>query len=362
MQDFIRRALTGLIGLVLLVPVAFVSANIAGALTLGTFMVLEAQTFYPRNAALSALILLTLGSVAGSLAGIILTRFLIRVFPLQRSQRRRWILPIAILLIGAGFTVQTVYLNLHPITDPLLPLPPRPFARFTGLVVMWAQLIVAARVYFRTYIDIERPYILFLRRFRSFSDRAMYRALLTSAPSGVPIVALVPTKGGPRDFDPVVIGFTGFRWRHPFSSMPLAFSSPNDDWVRQVSELLAGAQWVVVDGSADSASMSIEYELLRRLRAPSKVLVILDSRTKSPPASLSEFPSVVCRRTIMASTPKALLVVVLGVSYLFLASLYPIEYPGILFWTILLVLPSLFQRSVDRHSKQALRRKLQEHS
>ena len=68
---------------------------------------------------------------------------------------------------------------------------------------------------------LDRPFVLFLRRFSTFADRAVIAMVLRQAPSGMPVVFLTPTRSQPGDWDPFVVGFAGMKLWHPFRSVPI---------------------------------------------------------------------------------------------------------------------------------------------
>ncbi len=68
---------------------------------------------------------------------------------------------------------------------------------------------------------LRQPFILYLRRFSSFADRAVVSSLLKCCPPGKPIAFLTPTISSTKDWNPFRIGLAGMKLWHPIRSMPI---------------------------------------------------------------------------------------------------------------------------------------------
>jgi hypothetical protein len=109
---------------------------------------------------------------------------------------------------------------------------------------------------------LESPFVLFLRRFSTFSDRTIVALVLRQAKAGVPVVFLTPTHSRPKDWDPFVVGFAGLKLQHPLRSVPMVLRARDDDWQRAAEELISRAQTIVVDISEGSAALQTETEMI----------------------------------------------------------------------------------------------------
>jgi hypothetical protein len=350
-----QRALTILVGLLLLFAVGMISQNLAGAVVVLP-LVVAGKLSYAPDTFVTLFYVVVAASVTGIYGGIPVTRFLIRLFPLQVAGRRRWGCLTSLLVVAVLMTALLAQSVFDPTFKPYLPKPPHWSARLAGLIVVWVQVLMAMRIYGTHHAAVGKPYILYLRRFKTFSDRVVYRFLLSATPAGARLVTLVPKTGGPRDYDPFVIGFSGFRFIHPIRSMPLAFSCRNDAWQERITTLMRGADCIVVDGSASSASMQFEYDKVEELGLAEKTLVLLDEGLGTPATpTVRGATAIVYRRSAWASLPKLSVALALGGLYFWASTVYPVEYPPVAILCLLLVLPSLFQQSLDRASTRAFR-------
>lgn len=351
-----RRALTVLLGAPLLFVIAMVSQNLAGALPLAALVALT--QWYVPVLALQAALLVAAASVTGVYGGVPVTRFMLRVFPLRAGPGRRWGVVVALLLGASVLSVGLVWMNLHPTPRPGLPPLPSALATLTGAVVVWVQVVCAISLYGRRGPAVPSPSVLYLRRFRSFSDRVVYRALLAAVPAGTCVATLVPATGGPRDLDPLTIGFAGLRFRHPLRGIPRTHVCPDAQWQQRVTEMMQAADGIVIDGSADSSSMQFEYRQIELLGLGPRTVVVVDAAHANSAPAFQGAACVVYRRSLAAALPRALLWLLLFALY-GLANWYdPRVYPMVGALGFLLMVPALLQKSVDRASTRALRAQL----
>jgi hypothetical protein len=112
----------------------------------------------------------------------------------------------------------------------------------------------------RAFLD--RPFVLFLRRFSTFSDRTVIALVLKQAPSGVPVVFLTPRLSRPGDWDPFVVGFVGLKVLHPWKSVPIVLRASDDDWRPAADELIRRAQTILLDTSETSSALRTEVEMI----------------------------------------------------------------------------------------------------
>jgi hypothetical protein len=351
--QWLRRGMTVAIGLPLVFVVSMISQNLAGALVVAGFQALQ-QVLVP-NLATAAFLVIVAASVTGLYGGVPVTRFLLRLFPLRATGARRWGLMVA-LAVGA---VAAGVFRLRSLVD-LVPYPggdpgPSAIAVVAGLVVVWVQVAMALWFYASRQAQRQSPFVLYLRRFHGFSDRVAYRFLLGSLPAGTSLATLVPVVGGPRDLDPFVLGFAGFRFRHPLRSMPRTFAAPNAEWQQCVVALMRSADAVVVDGSAPSGAMQFEYEQIAALGLGARTVLLVEEGRRADAPLIEGATTLAYRRSGWASAPRALIWAGLVALYLWGNATYPIQYPLLGMLGMLLMLPALLQKSVDRASARALR-------
>jgi hypothetical protein len=227
-------------------------------------------------------------------------------------------------------------------------------------VVVLALGAVMLHAYGRRESRVPGHRVLYLRRFRSFSDRVVYRFLLAALPRGARVTALVPAHGGARDLDPFAIGFAGFRWRSPLAAIPRVLVSPDDAWQQHVRRLFQTADSIVVDGSADSASMAFEYGLIETLGAGPRTLVLTDASATVRPPSFAGATTLRYRRDLRSAIPRGLLWLLLFAAYAVLAVREPAYYPMAGLACFVFALPALFQKSIDRASVRALRHEMRQ--
>jgi hypothetical protein len=77
------------------------------------------------------------------------------------------------------------------------------FAISLPFAVLWAIAATGLliRHHYKRRAFLERPFVLFLRRFSTFSDRAVVAVILRQAAYNVPVVFLTPTLSRPGDWD-----------------------------------------------------------------------------------------------------------------------------------------------------------------
>jgi len=122
---------------------------------------------------------------------------------------------------------------------------------------------------------LEKPFILFLRRFSTFSDRSIQNAILKVSPAGKPIAFLTATQSRAGDWDPFRIGFAGMKILHSIKSTPIFLRSSNEDWKRSAEELINRAEVITLDLSQGSGAIKTEIEMIERLsRWDSTVILI----------------------------------------------------------------------------------------
>jgi hypothetical protein len=114
----------------------------------------------------------------------------------------------------------------------------------------------------RAFLD--RPFVLFLRRFSTFSDRSVLALILRKAKFGVPVVFLTPTLSKPQDWDPFIVGFAGLKVLRPLASVPIVLRARDDDWQRAADELIRRAKIILIDISEGSGAIRTEAEMIEK--------------------------------------------------------------------------------------------------
>ena len=155
--------------------------------------------------------------------------------------------------------------------------------------IVWATGAVGPLVlrHRRPRAFLDRPLVLFLRRFSTFSDRTVNALILRQAKAGVPIVFLTPTGGRPKDWDPFLVGFAGLKLMHPLSSVPIVLRARDDDWQRVADELIRRAQTILVDTSEGSVAIQTEAEMIAKAGRWSDTVCLRDT---APPSASGQDP------------------------------------------------------------------------
>jgi hypothetical protein len=222
-----------------------------------------------------ALIVVCVGAICDFALGVAFGRFLLRAMPSQPLDRTKgrpliiialsvcapligmFILVMFLILIGPDFA------NLRDLDED---------SRFAGLaggiffIILWVIGAVGPLIlrHGRPRAFLHRPFVLFLRRFSTFSDRTLVALILRQAKAGVPVVFLTPTRSRPKDWNPFLVGFAGLKLRHPLRSVPMVLRARDDNWQRAADELILRAQTILVDASGESAALQAEAEMIEK--------------------------------------------------------------------------------------------------
>jgi hypothetical protein len=135
-----------------------------------------------------------------------------------------------------------------------------------AIAVLWASAAVGLllRRHRRPRDFLDQPFVLFLRRFSSFADRAVVALILRQAAYNVPVVFLTPTLSRPGDWDLFLVGFAGFKFLHPWRSAPIVIQVHDDAWQEAADELTRRAQTILLDASETSGALRAEAEMVDR--------------------------------------------------------------------------------------------------
>ena len=332
-----------------------------------------------------------LGPLVSRWICIPVVRMVLRVFPVRTDSRRLGCVTglVAIALLYGGIFAVGITTTLARSDEE------RSLAVVFG--AMGPFIAVTSLVLASTYLGARRasqgPSVLFLRRFSTFSDRVVVGLILRVVPRHVRVILLASPTGGPGDWDPVVVAFSGLRLLRPWRNLPLFAATDSQRWEADVARLIASATLVVVDVSDLSPSVARELELLETPEDLHKALPIVEDGVGSsaPPA----FPiAATCyRRSLRAALPRigtaaTLFLLLTGfawwmdiggallANYFFqpilglslpaegfrelqdregLLGVRRIALLGSLIYLVPLSVPLLFRRSLDKASREALR-------
>jgi len=214
-----------------------------------------------------------IGSFIVLALGVSLGRFLLRALPPRFSERARrgWLgtigaITLCAVIVGLLVLGLSVFAILRP--DSPAPILSDPALASVGLSFLLAVFYMSCAIYavilrnWKPRAFLDRPFVLFLRRFSTFSDRAMVSLVLREAASGVPVVFLTPEVSRPGDWDPFVVGFAGFKLLHPWRSMPIVLRASDDDWQAAADELMRRSRIILLDTSETSSAMRTEAEMI----------------------------------------------------------------------------------------------------
>lgn len=235
------------------------------------------------------LILLTSGLVQLYL-GIVFARALARIWPFASMRAGRLIVSNTFFAVLAGYALAfLVFIVLFFTSESIAPVVFRATGWVMTCVLSHYVWIVTVGIVFAmrtrrgtTVLDI--PFVLFLRRFSTLSDRAVADAVLASALAKRRIALLVPRRSEPEDWNPATVFMAGVRPSAPFRSVPFFLKASDANWVEEVRSLIAAAEVIVVDGSDVSNAIAQEIAMIDTLAAWPKTVVLVEMSRQS------EFP------------------------------------------------------------------------
>lgn len=206
-------------------------------------------------------------------------RYINRLFPFRSDFKRRYGCVVFLTIIGLLWGV------LMFITTALEYIQSKPPDMFGDLSIagMSGFILVACILLFYTYMyrarKLPSAYLLYLRRFSSFSDREVIGTILRNLKPGVPIVILVTDRATLNDWDPRNIGIAGYKFRKPISSMPFIIRAENSEWESCFINLIKNANAVAIDVSDFSESIMYEYNTIRESVPKERRLVFAETGT-----------------------------------------------------------------------------------
>jgi uncharacterized RDD family membrane protein YckC len=190
-----------------------------------------------------------------------------------------------------------LFKNTFTITVPLLLI-------MNTAVVIWIILWQARSVH-----ALDKPYILFLRRFSSFSDRFLLNALLASHPKNCRMAFLTPVDESLLNLSPWVVAFSGASFRHPIFGSPLSLRARSIEWEDRIEDLIRAAACVVIDPSFPSPGIDREVEIVLATKSPENVLWLMDENAASQqlPSGVDPLQVVRYRQSWLTAAPRIIL-------------------------------------------------------
>lgn len=228
--------------------------------------------------------------------GVPFGRFLVRALPPDVSGARRpavfWIAGV-LALVAPSFISLTLAVLIGGAQTPPSDAASTPAGTPGVFTLAWLAgatgPLVLRHLSPRRFLD--QPFVLFLRRFSTFSDRAVTSVVVRLARPGRPIVFLTPTHSQPNDWSPVLVGFEGMKALHPFRSVPIVLRAKDEDWQRAAEELIARADLILLDISEVGGSMGIEADLIQRAgRWPDTICLRQMTRGATPASETMRLP------------------------------------------------------------------------
>jgi uncharacterized RDD family membrane protein YckC len=134
-------------------------------------------------------------------------------------------------------------------------------------------------------------------------------ALFAGRPDNCRLALLAPVAESPANFSPVVIAFSGTRFRHPLTGSPVLLSARNIEWEDRVADLIQAAACVVIDPSSPSPGIDREIEMVLATKSPEQILWLIDREAASRhlPDEVDSKHVVKYRRSWTAAAPRIVL-------------------------------------------------------
>jgi hypothetical protein len=224
--------------------------------------------------------IVALGCLFGLWLGVACGRFLLRALPPVISEQRNagqlWVAALCTAIMIAVYLISAfLWVVLESVvTSSPETLAPNRVAELAGEQLVGAILVallwttgavgLLIRRHRKPRAFLGRPFVLFLRRFSSFSDRTIVSLILRQASNRVPVVFLTPRRSRPGDWDPFLVGFSGLKFLHPWRSAPIVICVPDADWTGAAHELVCQARTILLDISETTDSLRTESEMIEK--------------------------------------------------------------------------------------------------
>jgi hypothetical protein len=209
-------------------------------------------------------------SILAVYAGVVSGRFLLRAAPPRFSGRVRTGMMVLLVCLALALALVTIYLLSEMYIDL------RYKIIFSVSSIMWLAGLSIPFVsrHLRPRAFLAHPFVLHLRRFSTFSDRAVISVVLKASPAGVPVVFLTPTRTRAGDWNPFLIGLAGIKMWAPFRSIPITLRARDEDWKAAAEELIQHARLIIIDMSEGSDAIHTEIAMISAAARWSNTVII----------------------------------------------------------------------------------------
>ena len=224
--------------------------------------------------------------------GLAVGRFLLRLYPPALSGKWRKVKSIGILILFLYFyaVVWSFFdnalegLNIMPHIHPLVARVGESFLYFwlakiysnLGWLIPLSGLVTP--IFLRHWAlrkSLKKPYVLFLRRFSSYADRAINNFILKGTPAGRPVAFLTATHSRAGDWNPYLVGFSGIKLQRLIRSIPIIVRSTDEDWEEAAKELIQKSKKIVIDLSEGSGPIETEINMIKQAARWSDTVILI---------------------------------------------------------------------------------------
>lgn len=243
--------------------------------------------------------------------GIVFSRFLLRALPVRADGQRRIYL---VCIVGAVFLIGIVLLTAILFAIPIDSAAPDGYPPGSAVAFI-AWMLGAGIPFMMRHIAprhfLSRSYVLFLRRFYSFSDRVIVGAVLKAAPAGSPVTFLLAPLSTAGDWNPYSVGMAGFKPWRPIHSLPIELHSV-EPWEGNARTLIENAELVILDGTEGSGAISAEMAMIDDGGFAEKTLVLAPKDASTDGDSFADIggrgsPTVRYQKTWLRALPGMLM-------------------------------------------------------
>ncbi len=231
------------------------------------------DAFASRTGDFNYLIPETISILISTLAvygGVVSGRFLLRAAPPRLSGKIRISLIVLLVLLALALALVMIYLLSEMYIDLHYKI------IFCASSILWLSgvFVPLGSRHLRPRAFLDKPFVLYLRRFSTFSDRAVISVVLKASPSGVSVVFLTPTRTRAGDWNPFLIGLAGIKMRNPFRSIPIILRAKDEEWKSAAEELIHHARLIIIDMSEGSDAIQTEIALITKAAKWSNTVII----------------------------------------------------------------------------------------
>jgi len=203
--------------------------------------------------------------------GLMSSRLILRMIPQKIEKRKYTFFDYLLVLFTTTITLITL-VYLLSLTNQII------YKYFIFIFIYLSVfIIVLKKNYFTNYFERGKVYILFLRRFNTFSDKSLIISINKVLPQNVSIAYLLPQQYKLSSWDPFINFISGFSIFNPLRKMPTFFSSSNSTWKKDVEELIKNADKIIIDISESSDSMLEELQMITTTNSIDKTLFLYDN-------------------------------------------------------------------------------------